>query len=110
MGDPTGIKKYSTLSTEPLNKWKQTLRTPTRILWAKRYLKWLGKDRLDAMGYDIDELNNELRSIKFSTNYLASDIIRMSYGFMERSLQLKLFRHIDTEPVKHVNSTAGYFE
>ncbi len=94
MGDPTGIKKYSTLSTEPLSKWKQTLRTPTRILWAKRYIKWLGTDRLNTMGYEIDELNKELSSIKFSTNYLASDIIRMSYGFMERSLQLKLFRHL----------------
>ncbi|MFK5949365.1 MAG: sulfotransferase [Methylococcales bacterium] len=94
MGDPTGIKKYSTLSAEPLNKWKQTLRTPTRILWAKRYIKWLGEDRLHTMGYDINELQKEINHIKPSTNYLASDLVRMSYGTLERTLQLKLFRHI----------------
>jgi len=94
MGDPTGIKTYSSLSKEPLEKWKSTLNTPTRHYWARRYLRWLGPERLSVMGYDYIDLEAELESIRLQTRRLGSDMVRMSYGFLERKLQLKMFRHL----------------
>lgn len=94
MGDPTGIKQYSSISKEPLEKWKYTLNTPTRYFWARRYLKWLGPERLSVMNYDYAHLESELESIRLQTHRLGSDIVRMSYGFLERQLQLKMFRHL----------------
>lgn len=62
MGDPTGRKKYSTLSAEPQQKWKGTLANPLRRDWCRRYLRFLGAERLATMGYDIDRLVGELAS------------------------------------------------
>lgn len=62
LGDPTGVKRYSGLSTEPTQKWKQTVRNPIRCEWSRRYLRFLGNDRLAAMGYDGEQLIRELRS------------------------------------------------
>lgn len=94
MGDPTGIKQYSSLSKEPLEKWKKTLATPTRYWWAKNYLEWLGTDRLSVMNYDYTKIEQDLKSITLNADHLTSDLIRMSYGYLERKLQLKMFRHL----------------
>jgi hypothetical protein len=62
MGDPTGRKQYSTLSAEPEQKWKGTLANPLRRDWCRRYLRFLGTERLATMGYDLDRLVGELTS------------------------------------------------
>ncbi len=43
-----------------LVKWRAHLGTPVRRHWARRYLRWVGPERLGLMGYDIDELLSEL--------------------------------------------------
>lgn len=69
MGDPTGIKQYSALSTEPVDKWRKVFANPLRREWCRRYLRYLGEDRLAIMGYEghkvIEELNSQPPSIKF---------------------------------------------
>jgi Sulfotransferase family len=60
-GDPTGSRLYSSVSREPLDKWRRCIRTPVRRLWCERYLRWLGPQLLGAMGYDLDCLLGELR-------------------------------------------------
>ncbi|HSR94402.1 MAG TPA: sulfotransferase [Solirubrobacterales bacterium] len=60
-GDPTGAHLYSSVSREPLEKWRGTLRTSVRRLWCERYLRWLGPQLLGTMGYDLDCLLGELR-------------------------------------------------
>ena len=62
MGDPTGRRRYSKLSSEPEEKWKATLSNPIRKEWCRRYLRFLGTGRLATMGYDRDELERELNS------------------------------------------------
>jgi hypothetical protein len=59
-GDPVGVSAYAALSTEPLEKWKTTLSNPLRREWARRYVKFVGKERLDVMGYDLDQILGEL--------------------------------------------------
>lgn len=94
MGDPTGIKAYSTLSKQPLEKWKSTLTSPIRLLWAKRYLAWLGENRLSVMGYNRSDIENELKQIRPTYRTIGSDLLRMTYGALETHAQAKMFRHL----------------
>ncbi|MHB8235459.1 MAG: sulfotransferase family protein, partial [Solirubrobacteraceae bacterium] len=52
MGDPTGVSQYSQLSSEPMHKWRAALGNPLRREWSRRYLRYLGDDRLATIGYD----------------------------------------------------------
>jgi Sulfotransferase family len=85
MGDPTGSRRYDALSTEPLDKWKATLRTPLRKQWSKNYLDWIGRDRLALMGYDLEQLTEELASVSGSSRRLGSDVVRASYGWLNQT-------------------------
>lgn len=87
MGDQKGIGAYSALSEQPTAKWKQTLAGPVRKMWCRRYLRWIGKDRLAIMGYDIDTLRQELDSIPTRFGTVASDILRMLFGLAVRTLE-----------------------
>jgi hypothetical protein len=44
-----------------VDKWQRTVDNPVRVAWARRYLRWLGEDRLQAMGYSLDSLLDQLR-------------------------------------------------
>lgn len=79
-GDPSGTKFYMSLSSEPLERWKRVLATPLRKAWCRKYLEWIGEERLSIMGYDWDELNSELESIPVKPKKLVSDGLRRMYG------------------------------
>jgi Sulfotransferase family len=87
MGDPTGRRRYSTLSAEPQGKWKKTLANPIRRTWCRRYLRYLGRDRLATMGYDLDEMLAELDGQPFSADDLLADLGQLA-------------RDVATEPVR----------
>jgi hypothetical protein len=74
MGDPTGRKRYQALSSEPGQKWRKTLASPLRREWCRRYLRFLGRERLALMGYDLDELLADLDSLPRCTDSLGTDI------------------------------------
>jgi Sulfotransferase family len=90
MGDPTGVKAYRSISDGSLAKWKQSLRNPLRKTWCRRYLTWLGERRLSLLGYDLNELRNELQTIPFSMKRAGGDILRMTYGLVYQFLELRL--------------------
>ena len=60
MGDKSGVSAYGGLSAEPNEKWRATIANPVRRAWARRYLEWIGRERLALMGYELDELRREL--------------------------------------------------
>lgn len=62
-GDPTGVHRYQSLSSEPTAKWRHVLANPVRRAWADRYLRWLGRERLEVMGYDLDALLDEVAAL-----------------------------------------------
>jgi hypothetical protein len=74
MGDPTGRKRYSALSSEPAQKWRKTFANPLRREWCRRYLRFLGAERLAVMGYDLELLLADLNSLPSSTDNLATDL------------------------------------
>ncbi|MBK4730636.1 sulfotransferase [Oxynema sp. CENA135] len=87
MGDPTGIKEYTTINSSSLDKWKLSVVNPVRKLWYRRYLYWIGEENLSFMGYDFDELLQELNSIPVGIKNIYSDVSRMSYGLLYCALE-----------------------
>lgn len=73
MGDKHGVMLYEQLSQEPLTKWRHVLTNPLRKEAARRYLSWIGEERLAVMGYDAHELYGELDAIPTDTRHLGSD-------------------------------------
>ncbi len=60
MGDPTGVRDYDALASEPLTKWRASIDSSVRRAWARRYLRWIGRERLAVMGYDLDALLSDV--------------------------------------------------
>lgn len=92
MGDKTGVQQYSQLSSEPHEKWKSTLANPVRKAWCRKYLRFLGNERLAVMGYDGDQLMQELDSQPTSTRCLASDIGRLITGVAREPVRVQIRR------------------
>lgn len=91
MGDKTGVAKYMKLDTGSIDSWKLTLNNPIRKWWCKRYLRWLGRENLEYMGYDIDFLIDELYSTR-NNWFVLMDIIMITYGYLYGLLNLPLLR------------------
>jgi hypothetical protein len=81
-GDRTGTPKYTEVSADPLERWRQTLNNPVRKAWCRRYLRWIGRDRLAVMGYDLDGLIAELDSVPMSYRRVGSDVGRGCWGLI----------------------------
>jgi|CXWL01.1.fsa_nt_gi hypothetical protein len=92
MGDKSGVKKYKELDSSSLNAWKSILNNPLRKLWADRYLKWLGRERLAVIGYDYDQLRAELKSMPMSWSNVFQDAFMMMYGEMRCIFSLRVIR------------------
>ncbi len=87
MGDKTGIHQYNEISVAPVAKWKNTLRSPQRKRWGKKYLRWLGSDRLEMIGYSLDNLELELESIMPVLHTTVSDAFFGPYRKGQRVLE-----------------------
>jgi len=90
MGDPTGVKDYHWIDTAPLKKWKTVINNPLRKRWCRRYLNWLGSERLKIMGYDLDELLREIDATEATLTNMFSDIARMINPRVKPELRSKL--------------------
>jgi hypothetical protein len=88
-GDPTGVKRYSQLSSEPGQKWKRTLANPLRKAWCRRYLGVLGDERLAAMGYERERLVGELNALDASTDALLGDTGRLIVDLVKEPLRVR---------------------
>jgi Sulfotransferase family len=84
--DPNTVR-YQGISREPLDKWKTTMASPLRKTWCRRYLLWLGSERLEIMGYELDHLLAELDSIDVRLRQLPSDLRRASRGYVHRRVR-----------------------
>jgi len=90
MGDRTGVQQYRTVSSEPLDKWKETMGTAFRKRWSRRYLERIGPHRLDIMGYDYAALLREVDDLGRSPRGVVSDIARSTYGHGYRRVTCRL--------------------
>jgi hypothetical protein len=84
-GDPTGVKAYDELTTRSVDKWRSTLANPFRKRWCRKYLHWIGAERLGMMGYQLDELLAQLDAVPAGTDRLGSDLVRSSSAWVVRT-------------------------
>lgn len=91
-GDPTGIKKYGSISAEPLDKWKRNLSNPLRRMWVKRYIHWIGEHRLGMIGYDMKEMLEKIDSAERGYSNLLSDAARIIFGIVNDAFELKILQ------------------
>lgn len=80
VGDRTGVRAYETVSTVPLDKWRASLASPVRASWARHYLRWIGGERLDVMGYDLTSLLDELKDAPTDYRRVPSDLYFSAKG------------------------------
>lgn len=92
LGDPVGSKQYHSLSTKSLEKWKQVLSNPLRKAWCRRYLRWLGQERLQIMGYELEQLLEELDGTSLTFRYLERDLFFMAYSPLYRFFEPHIMR------------------
>ena len=81
MGDRTGAGRYRALSTEPLDKWRRVLASPIRKRWCRDYLRTLGSEVLEGMGYDLDALVSDLDALPSGSKQLPSDAANGLYSW-----------------------------
>jgi hypothetical protein len=89
MGDPTGRRAYSSLSSDPEQKWRATLANPVRREWCRRYLRFLGEERLAEMGYDLGQLTAELNALPASRDGLAGDLWQATRGIAQEPVRVR---------------------
>jgi hypothetical protein len=92
-GDPTGTKAYGAISREPLDKWKATIDTPVRQAWCRRYLRWIGRERLAVMGFDLDALLAEIDATPATGSTTADDARRLAAAAAREALKARLPAH-----------------
>jgi sulfotransferase family protein len=84
-GDPTGSQAYTSLSSEPLEKWRHTMAGPVRRAWCRRYLRRLGEDRLEAMGYEPADLLRGLEATRSRRSSIAPDLLHLSISYARQA-------------------------
>lgn len=62
MQDRTGVQQHKRPNDGSLESWKKLLSDPTHIHYAQNYLRALGRDTVNALGYSYDELHDTVRS------------------------------------------------
>jgi hypothetical protein len=98
MGDPTGRKQYSALSSEPEGKWRETLANPIRREWARRYLRFLGPERIATMGYDQGRMLAELDALPLTFDSVLGDAGRMVADLAKEPIRVRTRRRRIREP------------
>ena len=92
-GDHSGAERYAGMSREPLEGWKRVLNNPVRKAWCRRYLRWIGRERLAVMGYDLDALTAELDAVPMSYRRVGSDLGRGCWGLLRDVSEPHILRH-----------------
>jgi Sulfotransferase family len=80
MGDRTGSARYSSISAEPLDKWRAVMATSVRKRWCRAYLKRLGAHRLGVMGYDLDSLLTEVDALPTDGRRFVEDLANSTFS------------------------------
>lgn len=81
LGDKSGYSTYKLVSSDSIDKWKTVMRSPLRKIWCKRYLSWIGEDRLHQIGYNYDEIIKAINVITPNFSRLVIDVFEyINYG------------------------------
>ena len=91
-GDKVGTSAFERISAAPLDRWKRSIFNPLRRRWCKRYLEWLGKERLRCMGYEHDEIAQELAALEVTSRGLPGDVASRCVGKVKNIIEPRIAR------------------
>jgi len=92
VGDPAGVRRYRAVSREPLDRWQATLGSPLRKAWCRRYLDWIGEERLGLMGYDRHALRTQLDQLHGRRRDLLPDLFHSAKGLVAVTVEPQILR------------------
>lgn len=101
VGDQIGSRRYDMPSSEPLAKWQRVFTNPMRKAWCRRYLRWIGAERLRVMGYDLEALQHELDATGSSLRGLGRDVLYALWDAAYAGFELRFVKdkYLDPGPV-----------
>jgi hypothetical protein len=77
MGDPIGVKRYESVSTASLEKWRSFVSNRYRKAYIMRYLREMGPDVLATFGIDMNEMLAETIAIPAGLDGSLADALGM---------------------------------
>lgn len=80
LGDHAGTRRHAQPDPGACDRWREQLGNPLRRRWCRRYVAWIGAERLEVMGYDPATIDAEIDAMPGTLKYLGSDCLRASYG------------------------------
>jgi hypothetical protein len=89
MGDPRADRSKE-LWQENTEKWTGAISTPVRRAWCRRYLRWLGRERLATMGYDLDVLVEELDALPARGGSVRADVLDSAGSLARAAVKARL--------------------
>ena len=93
VGDRSGTQRYQAVSADSVDRWKATIGSPVRKAWCRRYLDWIGDERLAAMGYDHGVLREEVRAVAGPVGPLPRDLWDSVKGTGSLAIEPRILRH-----------------
>jgi hypothetical protein len=92
LGDPTGTKTYTQISSEGLEKWKTTFNSVVRKWHLRQLLNKIKEEDLNIQGYDKTQMVQEIKSLDNKKNYLLfKDLFDFARSSIVGRLKLHLF-------------------
>jgi hypothetical protein len=79
MKDPTGLNKYKRINKNPLNKWKKTFSNPFRKYVLNTYIREIGEDVVDGMGYSAQQIKSDLQDLPNQYSSVLNDMFEWWY-------------------------------
>jgi hypothetical protein len=92
MGDSIGTQEYDKIDLRPLEKWKEELNTRFRKAHAMKYLERLGRENVETLGYDFNDLQQQVQQIKAVRSGFLSDRYHLFVSYLFRLLEIPLFK------------------
>lgn len=93
LGDKKGLQKYSSqVSDASLDRWIAVLANPVRRSWSRRYLRFIGRERLSRIGYEMGAIERSLLSVPMSLRDAPLDLLKSGYGFLHTLLNLSVVK------------------
>lgn len=91
MGDPKRHVAGRAVSAQSTD-WRKRPVSILRKWWMRRYIHWLGSERMSVMGYDFEAFSSELEALPISWRTFPRDLVQMSLAPAYRFVSPPLLR------------------
>lgn len=93
LGDPTGVKKYKSISQKSLDAWKENFNTIYRKKIAYKIVKEIDESSFLTQGYDKKDILNQIKELKSNLNIFRNfrDVFYYAISKVTRRYNLHLF-------------------